>query len=73
MIKNDETGLPLATNHAGWNVQVLAEDGWSLMHPEPLEMHEAEWLLNVLKTELPDNEFRRYEALIPPEKKWKLF
>lgn len=63
MIINDEYGLPLAANHAGWNVQFLAPDGWSVMHAEPLEMDEAEFLLNHLKTTIPDTEFRRYEAL----------
>jgi hypothetical protein len=63
--KFDEDGLPLATNHAGWNVEGFeGRNGWNAVHDTPIEdKGDAKILLNHYQNKFPEREFRVYEAL----------
>lgn len=64
MAKFDEDGLPMATNHAGWDVQVMTYDGWETINHRAIESKSAarEWRDELLEIN-PGQEFRIYEAL----------
>jgi hypothetical protein len=60
----DEDGLPLATNHAGWNVEKLTEKGWVPTFAEPMESKsDAQDCMKLAKYLNPGQEYRVYEAL----------
>jgi hypothetical protein len=60
----DEDGLPLATNHLGWNVERLTTDGWKPIHEDPIEVKsDARAVMELAQTISPKAEYRIYEAL----------
>jgi hypothetical protein len=60
----DEDGLPQATNHAGWDVQVLTYAGWGTIHPEPFESKsDAKEVMAFAQEMNRHREYRIYEAL----------
>lgn len=60
----DVDGLPQATNHAGWDVQVLTDAGWGAIHPEPIESkNDAKEVMAFAQSMNPTREYRIYEAL----------
>lgn len=62
--KFDEDGLPLATNHAGWNVECLeGRSGWKAVDDPYNHKWIATILMNHYQDKYPDREFRVYEAL----------
>jgi hypothetical protein len=63
--KFDEDGLPLATNHAGWDVQGYEGVwGWNSINDSPFESKAAAHIVkDHYQKKYPDGEFRVYEAL----------
>lgn len=63
--KFDEDGLPLATNHEGWNVEGFEGIyGWNVINSQPFQSkYAAKVYMEYYTTNYPDREFRVYEAL----------
>jgi hypothetical protein len=59
----DEDGLPQATNHAGWVVQELTDDGWKRITLPLVVKSDAKLIRDGLISRRPNNEYRVYEAL----------
>jgi hypothetical protein len=63
--KFDEDGLPLATNHTGWNVEGFeGVYGWNIINDTPLDdKGDAKILCGQFQDKYPGSKFRVYEAL----------